>query len=85
MEKNRFEDESKLLLEDEARPKKKGMGRWILLILILGGLSYGGYRWWTVAKLAAADATQQTDNPGGGGGRGRGGRGRGGEIGRAHV
>lgn len=83
MEKNRFEDESKLLLEDAARPKKKGMGRWILLILILGGLSYGGYRWWTVAKPAAADATQQTDN--GGGGRGRGGRGRGAGNGRPAV
>jgi multidrug efflux system membrane fusion protein len=74
MDKNRFEAETQLLLEEEARPKK-GRGRWILVLLILGGLSYGGYRWWRVARPAAADATTQ---PTEGGGRGRGGRGRGG-------
>jgi multidrug efflux system membrane fusion protein len=74
MDKNRFEAETQLLLEEEARPKK-GHGRWILVLLILGGLSYGGYRWWRVARPAAADATTQ---PTEGGGRGRGGRGRGG-------
>jgi multidrug efflux system membrane fusion protein len=85
MEKNRFEDDNRLLIEDEARPAKKGKGRWILVLLILGGLGYGGYRWWSVAKPAAADATQPTDNAGGGGGRGRGGRGRGGGGGRPAV
>ena len=74
MDKNRFEAETQLLLEEESRPKK-GRGRWILVLLILGGLSYGGYRWWRVARPAAADATTQ---PTDGGGRGRGGRGRGG-------
>jgi membrane fusion protein, multidrug efflux system len=74
MDKNRFEAETQLLLEEEARPKK-GRGRWILVLVILGGLSYGGYRWWRVARPAAADATTQ---PTEGGGRGRGGRGRGG-------
>jgi multidrug efflux system membrane fusion protein len=74
MDKNRFEAETQLLLEEDSRPKK-GRGRWILVLLILGGLSYGGYRWWRVARPAAADATTQ---PTEGGGRGRGGRGRGG-------
>ena len=75
MDKNRFEEETQLLLEEDSRPKK-GRGRWFLVLLILGGLSYGGYRWWRVARPAAADATtaQPTEN---GGGRGRGGRGRG--------
>jgi multidrug efflux system membrane fusion protein len=76
MDKNRFEAETQLLLEEDSRPKK-GRGRWVFVLLILGGLSYGGYRWWRVARPAAADATtaQPTDA---GGGRGRGGRGRGG-------
>jgi multidrug efflux system membrane fusion protein len=75
MDKNRFEAETRLLLEEDSRPKK-GRGRWILVLLILGGLSYGGYRWWRVARPAAADAT--TAQPTDAGGRGRGGRGRGG-------
>src|SRR5215468_3288326 len=78
MDKNRFEEETQLLLEDEAKSSKKGKGRWILVLIILGGLAYGGY-WWRTAKPAAADATNaQTDNGGGGRGRGRGGRGGGG-------
>ena len=78
MDKNRFEEETQLLLEDEAKSSKKGKGRWLLLLIILGGLAYGGY-WWRTAKPAAADATNaQTDNGGGGRGRGRGGRGGGG-------
>ena len=56
MDKNRFEEETQLLLEEDSRPKK-GRGRWFLVLLILGGLSYGGYRWWRVARPAAADAT----------------------------
>src|SRR5215813_7378899 len=74
MDKNRFEEETQLLLEEDSRPKK-GRGRWVLVLLILGGLSYGGYRWWRVARPAAADATTAQPE---GGGRGRGGRGRGG-------
>ena len=83
MDKNRFEEETQLLLEEDSRPKK-GHGRWFLVLLILGGLSYGGYRWWRVARPAAADASaaQPTDN---GGGRGRGGRGRGNGGGRPAV
>src|SRR5262249_60443143 len=80
MDKNRFEAETQLLLEEDSRPKK-GRGRWVLVLLILGGLSYGGYRWWRVARPAAADATTAQPE---GGGRGRGGRGRGGG-GRAAV
>src|SRR5215469_13628401 len=81
MDKNRFEEETQLLLEEDSRPKK-GRGRWVLVLLILGGLSYGGYRWWRVARPAAADATTAQPE---GGGRGRGGRGRGGGGGRPAV
>src|SRR5262249_305155 len=81
MDKNRFEEETQLLLEEDSRPKK-GRGRWVLVLLILGGLSYGGYRWWRVARPAAADATTAQPE---GGGRGRGGRGRGGGNGRPAV
>jgi membrane fusion protein, multidrug efflux system len=85
MDKNRFEEETQLLLEDEAKSSKKGKGRWVLMLVILGGLAYGGY-WWRTTKTAAADApTNQTDNGGGGRGRGRGGRGGGGAGGRASV
>jgi multidrug efflux system membrane fusion protein len=85
MDKNRFEEETQRLLEDEAKSSKKGKGRWVLLLIILGGLAYGAY-WWRTTKTAAADApTAQTDNGGGGRGRGRGGRGGGGAGGRASV
>jgi len=84
MDKNRFEEETQLLVEEDTRRAKKGgAGRFILVLLILGGLGYGGYRWWSVAKPAAADATNQSAE--GGGGRGRGGRGRGGGNGRPAV
>src|SRR5262249_45211887 len=83
MDKNRFEEETQLLLEEESHARKKGKGRWVLLLLILGGLGYGGY-WGRVAKPSTADAANaQPDN---GGGRGRGGRGgRGGGNGRPAV
>jgi multidrug efflux system membrane fusion protein len=76
MDKNLFEEETQLLLKESKAPKK-GKGRWLLVLLILGGLSYGGYRWWAAAnpKSAAADASNAPD---GGGGRGRGRRGGGG-------
>src|SRR5437773_700044 len=86
MDTNRFEEDSKMLLasEDAAR---KGKGRWVsrlVFLIIVGGLAYGGYRWWRSAKPAAADATNQTPDAGGRGrGGGRGGRGGGG--GRAAV
>lgn len=75
MDKNRFEEQTQLLLDDKSQASKKGAGRWILVLLILGGLSYGGYRWWIAAKPAAADATNAQPDGGGGRGRGRGGRG----------
>jgi multidrug efflux system membrane fusion protein len=79
MDKHRFEEETQLLLDDSKAPKK-GKGRWLLALLIIGGLSYGGYRWWMSAnpKSAAADATNAQPDGGGGRGRGRGGRGGGG-------
>jgi membrane fusion protein, multidrug efflux system len=87
MDKDRFEQESKLLLkseEDSRRPSKGRKGRWVLILIILGGITYGGYRWWPMVRPAAADATVTPggDNAGGRGGRGRG-RGNGG--GRAAV
>jgi membrane fusion protein, multidrug efflux system len=79
MDKNRFEEESKLLLmseQESSRPGKKAKGRWFLILLILSALGYGGYRLWRTSRLAAADTTttQTSENAGG---RGRGGRGRG--------
>ena len=76
METNRIDEESRLLLdleEDIKHPKKKGIGGRILFLLVLAGLSYGGYyAWGRWVKPAAADATGA--QPAGGGG-GRGGRG----------
>ena len=53
MDTNRFEEDSKMLLasEDAAR---KGKGRWVsrlVFLIIVGGLAYGGYRWWRSAKI----------------------------------
>src|SRR5262245_53995372 len=74
METNRLEQESQLLLEleKEQHRSSKGAGRWVLVLAILAGLGFGGYRWWKSVRPAAADATT-TQN--GEGGRGRGGRG----------
>jgi multidrug efflux system membrane fusion protein len=85
MDKNRFEEESKLLLMSEqvsSRPGKKAKGRWFLILLILSALGYGGYRLWRTSRLAAADATtaRTTDNAGGRGRGGRNGRGAGGRA-----
>jgi multidrug efflux system membrane fusion protein len=87
METNRIDEESRLLLEleeDIKNPKKKGIGGRILFLLVLAGLSYGGYyAWGRWVKPAAAGAT--TAQPAGGGG-GRGGRGGGrGNVGRPAV
>jgi len=87
MDKNRFEEETKLLLMSEQglhRHGKKGAAGWIAILVILAGLSYGGYRLWRTGRLAAADSTtsQSTEPPGG---RGRGGRGGRGANGRAAV
>src|SRR6266850_1738621 len=81
MDTNRFEEDSRLLLdldEGTSRPSKGGGGRWILFLLVLGGLGYAGYySWGHWVKPAAADATNA--QPAGTGGRdargGRGGRG----------
>ena len=76
MDTNRLEEESRLLLdpeEDRDKTPKKGAGRWIVLLVVLAGLGYGGYyAWGHWVKAAAADATTAQPN---GGGRGRGGRG----------
>jgi Biotin-lipoyl like len=85
MDKNRFEEESKLLLmseQESSRPGKKAKGRWFLILLILSALGYGGYRLWRTSRLAAADATtaRTTDNAGGRGRGGRNGRGAGGRA-----
>jgi len=74
MDKNRFEEESKLLLiseQESRRPGRRARGRWLLILIILGGIGYGGYRLWRTSRLAAADATtaRTSDNTGG---RGRG-------------
>ena len=59
--------------EDRDKTPKKGAGRWIVLLVVLAGLGYGGYyAWGHWVKAAAADATTAQPN---GGGRGRGGRG----------
>jgi multidrug efflux system membrane fusion protein len=86
MDTNRFEEESRLLLdpEDDRNPSsKKAGGRWIVLLLVLAGLGYGGYyAWGHWVKAAAADATTAQPNAGGGrGGRGGGRGGRGGGVG----
>jgi membrane fusion protein, multidrug efflux system len=85
MDKNRFEEESKLLLmseQESSRPGKKAKGHWFLILLILSALGYGGYRLWRTSRLAAADATtaRTTDNAGGRGRGGRNGRGAGGRA-----
>src|SRR6516162_6232142 len=79
MDTNRFEEESRLLLDLEensgSSKKKNRKGGWIVWLLFLGALSYGGYyAWGRWVKAAAADATATQPNAGGGRG-GRGGRG----------
>jgi membrane fusion protein, multidrug efflux system len=90
MDKSRFEEETKLLLMSEQglhRHPKRGAARWIAILVILAGLSYGGYRLWRTSRLAAADSTtsQSTENTGGRGRGGRGGRGARGANGPAAV
>jgi multidrug efflux system membrane fusion protein len=79
METNRIEEETRLLLdleEDIKRPRKKSIVGRILFLLVLAGLSYGGYyAWGRWVKPAAADATAAQPAGGNGGRGGRGGRG----------
>jgi multidrug efflux system membrane fusion protein len=81
MDTNRFDEDTRLLLdmeEDSKRPAKKGIGRRILFVVVLAGLSYATYyAWGHWGKPAAADATA-TQPAGGNGGRGGGRGGRGG-------
>jgi multidrug efflux system membrane fusion protein len=81
MDTKGFEEDSKILLASE-EAAKKGKGRWVsrlVFLIIVGGVAYGGYRWWQSAKPAAADATtNQPDGGGRGKNGGRGGRGGGG-------
>ena len=87
MNSNSLNEETRLLLDAENEPQRSGKtrpGRWFLALIIVGAISYGGYRvWGRTAKPADAVNTQNGDT---GGGRGRGGRGgRGGGGGRAAV
>ena len=80
MDSSRLGEEIQQLLESEEKSKrgsKKGKSGWLLMLVVAGALSYGGYRWWQSAKPAAADATtgQASDAGGRGRGRGRGGGG----------
>ena len=89
MDTNRFEEDTRLLLdleEDSKRaPKKKGSAGRIFFVLVLDALGYGAYyAWGHWVKPAAADATARP-NGGGGGGRGGRGGGRGGVFGRPAV
>ena len=50
--------------------------RWILLLIVIGAMTYGGYRVWGLSsRQQAADPAPQTEARGGRGGRGGGGRG----------
>jgi multidrug efflux system membrane fusion protein len=86
MNSNSLNEETRLLFDTENEPQKSGKkkpGRLFLALLIIGAISYGGYRvWGRTAKPADAVTTQNAET----GGRGRGGRGgRGGGGGRAAV
>src|SRR5215831_16874601 len=87
MNSNSLNEETRLLLDSESEPQRSGKtrpGRWLLALIIVGAISYGGYRvWGRTAKPADAVNTQSSDT----GGRGRGGRGGrgGGGGGRAAV
>ena len=79
MDTNRFEQDTRLLLDLEEEPKgpakKGGAGRRVVFLVMLVALTYGGYRaWGRWVKPAAADGTGTQPNAGGGRG-GRGGRG----------
>ena len=78
MDSSRLGEEIQQLLESEEKSKrgsKKGKSGWLLMLVVAGALSYGGYRWWQSAKPAAADATTGQASDTGGRGRGRGGGG----------
>src|SRR5881296_2759987 len=73
-----FEEEAAELrkIEEQKAARKPGKPRWILLLLVLAGLSYGAYRvWGTSFKPQAADTAAAPTDARGSGGRGRGGRG----------
>ena len=88
MNTNSLNEETRLLLDSENEPQqsaKKKSGRWFLALIVVGAISYGGYRvWGRTAKPADAVNTQNGDTGGGRGRGGRGGRG-GGAGGRAAV
>jgi multidrug efflux system membrane fusion protein len=82
MDSNRIEKEIQLLVdsEDKSRSRsKKGLGSWLLMLAIVVGLGFGGYRWWQSVNPAAANTTNaQPNDTAGRGGRGGRGGGRGG-------
>jgi membrane fusion protein, multidrug efflux system len=87
MDTKRLEEQIQMLVDSETKSKKgsqNGLGRWLLILILLSGLGYGGYRWWQLSKTGAATTAFADSREGGGrGGRGSGG-GRGGG-GRASV
>jgi multidrug efflux system membrane fusion protein len=84
MDTKRLEEQIQLLVDSEAKSEtssKRGLGRWLLVLIVLSALGYGGYRWWQLSKTGAATtAFADTRDGGGRGGRasgsGRGGGGR---------
>jgi membrane fusion protein, multidrug efflux system len=87
MDTKRLEQELELLRdsENERAKRKSGKARWLLVLLIAGGIIYGGNRWRQSAKLAANTTASTPDATGRGGGRGGRGGGRGGGAGRPAV
>jgi multidrug efflux system membrane fusion protein len=76
MDTNRLEREIQLLLDSENQSRKRSkrsISRWLLILIVVSGLSYVGYHWWQSSRLAAANATFA--QPAETAGRGRGGRG----------
>jgi membrane fusion protein, multidrug efflux system len=82
MDSNRLEKEMQLLLDSEEKLRnrpKKGFVRWLVMLVLIGGLGFGGYRWWHSMNLAANTTNALPNDSGNRSGRGRGaGRGGGG-------
>src|SRR5262245_50121162 len=87
MDSNRLEKEIQLLLDSEEKARsrpKKGLARWLVTLALVGGLGFGGYRWWHSSNLAANPTNIQPNDTANRSGRGRGG-GRGSGGGRPAV
>jgi multidrug efflux system membrane fusion protein len=76
MDSNRLEKEIRLLLDSEEKARsrpKRGLVRWLVMMVLVGGLGFGGYRWWQSANLAANTRSAQPNDTGDRSVRGRGG------------